>query len=179
MGCAQSSRHPETPVARPKVNRKYPFLSRCTRAASAFISVRWLSLINRFARTPICQPGGPVVSLTTHGGRILTVHLTIESIGRAKLRPSRMILWLDDVAKFRSLPATLGRLQKRGLEVKLSKNYGPHTKYYPYVESEETITQPLVTADDDILYPSYWLKKLELLSSASNRFEGGRGGAIR
>jgi hypothetical protein len=161
MDCAKNSRHAETPVARPEVNRKYPFFGRCTRAAYARISVPWLSLINIFARSPICESNGPVVSLTTHGDRILTVHFTIESIAQGQLRPSRLLLWLDDEARFSNLPAPLRRLQERGLEVKLCKNYGPHTKYYPYVESEETITQPLVTADDDILYPHYWLKKLD------------------
>ncbi|MDR3734578.1 MAG: hypothetical protein P4L10_03465, partial [Acidobacteriaceae bacterium] len=61
---------------------------------------------------------------------------------------------------FNHLPTTLCRLQERGLEVRLCKNYGPHTKYYPYVESTESFDIPLVTADDDMLYPKYWLKKL-------------------
>jgi hypothetical protein len=137
-----------------------PVTRRIARAVTVRVWVRWLSLINRYARSRVCQAQGPVVSLTTHGDRVFTVHLTIESIGRGELRPSRLILWLDEAATFSNLPAALRRLQQRGLEVKLSKNYGPHTKYYPYVESEKGITQPLVTADDDILYPSYWLNKL-------------------
>jgi hypothetical protein len=149
------------PEARQRVTRKYPFFERSVRAASAHVLVRWLTLINTLARSSICQSTGPVVSLTTHGDRLFTVHLTIESIARGELRPSRIILWLDDAVGFSNLPAALRRLQKRGLEVKLCKNYGPHTKYYPYVQSEETINQPLVTADDDILYPPYWLKKLD------------------
>ena len=136
-------------------------------ALLARLWVVWLSLINRYARAPVCGPDGPVVSMTTHGDRVLTVHLTVESIGRGELRPSRLILWLDDAVRFKSLPLALRRLQKRGLEVKLSKNYGPHTKYYPYIECEESITQPLVTADDDILYPRLWLSKL---ADANRRF---------
>jgi hypothetical protein len=71
-----------------------------------------------------------------------------------------LILWIDDKGLFNNLPATILRLQKRGLEVRPSKNYGPHTKYYPYVESQDGFDTPLVTADDDMFYPSYWLKKL-------------------
>jgi hypothetical protein len=71
-----------------------------------------------------------------------------------------MILWLDDETVFRNLPQPLRRLQQRGLEVKLCKNYGPHKKYYPYVESEERFNLPLVTADDDVLYPRWWLRDL-------------------
>jgi len=116
--------------------------------------------INRFWRTPVTSPGYPVVSLTTYGARSKKVYFTIESIANGGLRPSRLILWIDDEALFNHLPTTLRRLQERGLEVRLCKNYGPHTKYYPYVESTESFDIPLVTADDDMLYPKYWLKKL-------------------
>jgi hypothetical protein len=119
-----------------------------------------LSIINHLLRTPITQRGGPVVSLTSYGKRIDTAHFTIESIGRGRLLPSRLILWLDDEVAFEHLPAALRRLVDRGLEVKLCKNYGPHKKYYPYVESESAFETPLITADDDVLYPSFWLSGL-------------------
>jgi hypothetical protein len=100
------------------------------------------------------------VSLTTFGRRSAKVHLAIESIARGTILPSKLILWIDDEALFHNLPAKIRRLQERGLEVRSCKNYGPHTKYYPYVESQQAFNVPLVTADDDILYPRYWLKKL-------------------
>jgi hypothetical protein len=115
---------------------------------------------NTYGHCPIVSPGGPVVSLTTHGDRVRSVYLVIESIGRGQTLPSRIILWVDDPASFASLPLELRRLQSRGLEVKLCRNYGPHTKYYPYVESLDKFELPLVTADDDLLYPRYWLKRL-------------------
>ena len=105
-------------------------------------------------------PGGPAVSLTTYGKRSKKVYFAIESIASGEVLPSRLILWVDDVALLENLPSTILRLQKRGLEVKLSKNYGPHTKYYPYVECEDPFETPLVTADDDMLYPRYWLEQL-------------------
>ncbi len=117
-------------------------------------------LINKFGSKPVTKPGGPVVSLTTYEGRIKRVYYAIESIARGNVRPSRLIMWVDDEALIRNLPTQIRRLQKRGLEVKHCKNYGPHTKYYPYVESREAFDTPLVTADDDVLYPRYWLKKL-------------------
>lgn len=119
-----------------------------------------LAVRNWFTGTPLTQSEGPVVSLTTHGKRIRTVHLTIESIGRGEVLPSRIVLWLDDEAMFRNPPVAIRRLQKRGLEVKLCRNYGPHEKYYPYVASQEVFRLPLVTADDDVLYPRSWLKGL-------------------
>ena len=137
-----------------------PIVHAIAHAVTVRLWVRWLSLVNLYSRSQVCQAHGPVVSLTTHGSRVLTTHLTIESIARGELRPSRIILWLDEGTTFSILPGALRRLQKRGLEVQLCKNHGPHTKYYPYLLSEKAITQPLVTADDDILYPSYWPKNL-------------------
>lgn len=120
----------------------------------------WMRLANTHGRSPITHPGGPVVSLTTYGNRIQSVHLAIESIGRGQMLPSRIILWLDDASLVGSLPVGIRRLKKRGLEISLCKDYGPYKKLYPYVESLHEFKEPLVTADDDVLYPSYWLKNL-------------------
>ncbi|HEV2485813.1 MAG TPA: hypothetical protein VGT08_09800 [Terracidiphilus sp.] len=133
---------------------------RIVRELLGYVQLAPLPLINRYGRSPVTQPGGPVVSLTTYGQRAQTVYLVIESIARGEARPSILILWIDEVHLFNNLPATIRRLQRRGLEVKLCKNYGPHKKYYPYIESQNSFDLPLVTADDDILYPRYWLKKL-------------------
>lgn len=119
-----------------------------------------LWLLNRYGRASVTQPGGPVVSLTSYGDRIQTVYLAIESIARGHVLPSRIILWLDDKRAFDNPPLEIRRLMRRGLEVGFCKNYGPHKKYYPYVESLQEIDVPLVTADDDMLYPRRWLKGL-------------------
>jgi len=122
--------------------------------------VRRLTERNLLTGAPVVRKGGPVVSLTSYGKRVETVHLTIESIAAGRLQPSRLILWLDDEGIFQNPPEPLVRLKERGLEVRLARNYGPHTKYYPYIESVSEFGLPLATADDDILYPSYWLERL-------------------
>lgn len=104
--------------------------------------------------------GGPTVSLTSHGRRIATVHLTLESIAAGTLRPRRLVLWLDDLAAVSEPTPGLRRLIRRGVEVRASENFGPHTKYYPFVQSAPSHSTPLVTADDDLLYPSTWLEHL-------------------
>jgi hypothetical protein len=126
----------------------------------ARISLRWLNLRNRTSRLPIVASDGPVVSLTTHGRRINTVHLTLESIASGSVLPRRIILWIDDDLEFKTRPRALRRLEDRGLETRLTQNYGPHTKYYPYIQSIQAFETPLVTADDDILYPDTWLSGL-------------------
>jgi hypothetical protein len=124
------------------------------------LRVEQLRNMNAHSERSVVRPGGPVVSLTSYGGRVETAFAAIESIGRGTLLPSELILWLDDEEQYRCLPETLERLKGRGLSVRLSKNYGPHTKYYPYLESQKSFVTPLVTADDDIFYPSNWLSTL-------------------
>jgi hypothetical protein len=117
---------------------------------------------NKFSDEKITEPKGAIVSLTTHGIRLKTVYLTIESIARGYQKPYRIVLWLDNENLFHNLPQNIINLKQRGLEVRLTKNYGPHTKYYPQVIDAQNFKKisPLVTADDDMLYPKNWLKKL-------------------
>lgn len=108
----------------------------------------------------VVDPGGPVVSLTTFSARLPSVYLTLESIAAGSLRPSRLILWLQDQETFDRRPITIKRLEDRGLEVRLTTDYGPHSKYYPYLLSAAEFRAPLVTADDDTLYSHWWLAGL-------------------
>jgi hypothetical protein len=133
---------------------------RVVRESLTYIQLVRLSLVNRFGQSSVIEAGGPVVSLTTFGRRSAKVYLAIESIASGSILPSRLILWIDDESLFNNPPATIQRLLKRGLEVRFCKNYGPHCKYYPYLESQQDFSAPLVTADDDTLYPSYWLERL-------------------
>lgn len=118
------------------------------------------ALANRFGTRRVVAEGGPVVSLTSYSTRLRSVHITLESIAAGTLLPSRLILWVDEEAALANLPEPLRRLQARGLEVKRCNNYGPHKKYFPYVQGER-IGAPLVTADDDVLYPDDWLAGLQ------------------
>ena len=125
-----------------------------------------LKLANLVSRRSVTSPGGAVVSLTTHGIRLAQVYLTIESISRGAVRPSRLILWRNPESNESYLPKTLARLQRRGLEIKFAENFGPHTKYFPYVASVATHVIPLVTADDDVIYPPHWLRDLVVAHTA-------------
>jgi hypothetical protein len=133
---------------------------RVVRRAYTELKIRKLQAINRESTTPVVSLGGPIVSLTSYGTRVETTYLAIESIASGSLLPSELILWLDEEERYRFLPGTLERLTKRGLAIRLCKNYGPHKKYYPYVHSQEKFELPLVTADDDVLYPEDWLLTL-------------------
>lgn len=130
------------------------------RAALVNTRLRHLREINARSRRPITGDSPVVVSMTTHGRRIGDVFYPIECIARGNTRPARFLLWLDDPNLMNALPEPVQRLQSRGLEVLLTENYGPHTKYFPYVSSQERHVLPLVTADDDIIYPPDFLDAL-------------------
>jgi hypothetical protein len=115
---------------------------------------------NERSKAPVVAPGGPVVSVTTYGERLSKVHLMLESIAAGSVLPSRLILWVDSAEAFANRSPGLERLVKRGLEIRLSDNFGPHTKYYPYLLSTDTFETPLATADDDLLYSRWWLEGL-------------------
>jgi hypothetical protein len=113
------------------------------------------------SRRSVMGDGDVVVCMTSHGSRIRRVHHAIESIARGTLRPTRMILWIDEELKGNPLPHGLRRLQRRGLEIGYCKDdIGPHMKYFPYVNSMSEHTRPLVTADDDMRYSKKWLNGL-------------------
>jgi hypothetical protein len=88
------------------------------------------------------------------------VFATIESIAEGTIKPKRLILYLDNSFKQNKIPETIKRLERRGLEIIFCHDDGPHKKYRPYLLSQNTHTCPLVTADDDVLYPKNWLNDL-------------------
>ena len=129
------------------------------RKALARVGLRLMTVVNDTSTAGLLGDGPPV-SLTTYGRRIPTAFATVEAIGLGSLKPRRLVLWLDSADDLANLDPRLQRLVRRGLEVRLSANYGPHTKYYPFVRDLWDGQECLVTADDDIIYPPHWLSRL-------------------
>lgn len=127
------------------------------RVDAGLIHLRWRNLVSR---EPVTGAADVVVSMTSFGDRLRTVDLALESIARGTVKPRRLILWLDDPDAMAFLPPEVERLRLRGLEVRLSQSFGSHTKYFPYVASNGHSGSPLVTADDDTIYPDTWLQGL-------------------
>lgn len=122
-----------------------------------------LSLSNLLRRSTIAKPGtgAPAISLTSHGARVRSVFLSIESVGRGSVLPSEVHLFLDSHLRTQPLPRSLKRLAKRGLTIHyVGGEYGPHTKYYPYANMKVNHTINMATIDDDIVYPRTWLAQL-------------------
>ncbi len=135
-------------------------LLRSARAAWAAPSSLTLRARARYSRRPVTGDAPVVVSMTSYGHRLRTVHLALESIAGGRERPRRLILWLDDPGTVAHPPPALARLRARGLEILPTPDWGPHKKYYPYAASAPHHTLPLVTADDDVLYGWRWLSSL-------------------
>jgi hypothetical protein len=137
---------------------------RRTKEIALALRARWLRLAltvrNRLTRESAVGSEPVVVSMTSFGRRLDDAWLALESIASGRVRPARLVLWLtyDDYDK--SLSPALERLKLRGLEVVACADYGPHKKYYPYVATTHVHEKPLVTADDDVFYPRYWLRGL-------------------
>lgn len=149
------------------------------------VEQEWLSIINQrkkndfneFMRTmqPDCQEqfrelfhkafptikDKLIISLTSYPARINTVNQTIESLLNQTMKADKVILWLAPEQfpnKEKDLPPQLLDLTQKGLtidwyhDIKSYKKLIPTLKKYP-----DAI---IVTADDDIIYPPDWLKKL-------------------
>jgi hypothetical protein len=92
-----------------------------------------------------------IVSLTTFGNRIKDVYLTIESIAKQTMKPSKIILWLnEDEFSLSDLPISLLRLQNRGLTIDFCKNYKSYKKLIPTLKKWND--DIIITIDDDAIY---------------------------
>lgn len=147
-------------LVRPVLRRAYNAV-RYPGSTIAGLRGSWLVVRGRVLRNSVVDATSHVdVSMTSHGLRLSYVHIAIESIGRGSRLPRRLILWLNDAAMVDDPPKALVRLMRRGLELKLSPNYGPHTKYFPYVLETPDGSGPFVLADDDSVYGRSWLAAL-------------------
>lgn len=124
-----------------------------------FISSRRYFL-NKYSKD---KPNKIIVSLTSFPLRINRLYLVVECLLRQNMLPDRILLWLskEQFQNDGDLPKNLINLKKRGLEIyyvdgdiKSHKKYYYSIKYYP--------KSLIITVDDDIFYPSHFIKKLYL-----------------
>lgn len=90
------------------------------------------------------------VSLTTYGRRIYDVPMTIESLMRQTVRPSKIVLWLDDTLQNATLPLILKRQEERGLQVRFCPDLRSYKKLVPALGAFPD--DIIITVDDDVIY---------------------------
>lgn len=92
-----------------------------------------------------------IVSLTTFGKYLNTCHIAIESLLEQSLKPKKIILWISDKINDNEIPCVLRAQEKRGLEIRKTKDIKAYTKLIPTLK--EFPKNPIITFDDDNIYP--------------------------
>lgn len=102
-----------------------------------------------------------IVSLTSYPARINAIRWTILSLLNQSYKPNRIVLWLASSQFPRQesdLPLQLIALKKYGLEICWTEDFRSYKKLVPALRMFPCAI--IVTADDDVIYPTFWLELL-------------------
>ena len=103
--------------------------------------------------------GYATVTLTTYGPRQWAAMLAVDSLSRGLTRPRRVILFLDASYAGKPRPFPLAVLARRGVEIVcLDADYGSYKKLPLFAWYPGADEMPVITVDDDVLYPDTWLQ---------------------
>lgn len=105
------------------------------------------------------------ISFTSTPERLPLILPMIESINNQSFKDFTLFLWLCHTYKRsgKSLSTSdLPDFLKNNplLTVRFCQDYGSNTKLYPLIQEIQDPSALLITADDDTLYPPYWLEGL-------------------
>lgn len=115
--------------------------------------------INTIKRMSV--PQEIIISLTSYPARINTINQTIESLLNQSFKADRVILWLAQEQfpnREKDLPKQLLDLVPKGLTIGWYKDIKSYKKLIPTLKKYPDAI--IVTADDDNIYVTNWLKKL-------------------
>ena len=101
-----------------------------------------------------------MISLTSFPKRFPELDLCLKSLFNQKTKADRIVLWLGNDASAEDVENLRSRFSEFGLEVFRDEenNYFSHKKYY--YAMRDFSDSVVVTADDDLIYPSDWLGSL-------------------
>jgi hypothetical protein len=144
-----------------KIGWARPFVRRAS-ALKQWLS-GWIAIARMLMHPPRKLNGsaGVLVSLTTYSKRLDKFGWVLDSLLRQNCETAYSVsvfLSRQDLPNG-ELPAKLKKYQTHGIRfVLVDENLKSYKKLvYAYKEESNTI---IVTADDDIIYPSYWLREL-------------------
>lgn len=121
-------------------------------------ALRLLAAFPRHADAPRhALPADLIVSLTSYPARFDTLHLTIKSLIDQRVRPDRIILWVDHGA-VGAIPPAVAALQDDLFCVRGCEDVRSFTKIVPALAAYPEAF--IAIADDDIYYPDHWLQRL-------------------
>ena len=132
------------------------------RAIEGSFIKRWIDICFLFRIKPgrLADDNDIIVSLTSYGRRVKDcVPYTVYWFFKQKVKPSKIVLWLDDdIWNEGNIPVRLKFLSRFGLEIRFCKDIKSYKKlvyslqYYP--------ENSIVTIDDDLMYYKSLLKDL-------------------
>ena len=101
-----------------------------------------------------------VVSLTSFPPRFANIHLTLKSLLLQSEKPDRIIVYLGSDSSRELFTNEMLDLEQYGIEYRIDseRNLKSHKKYF--YAMQEFPNDVVVTADDDVYYPSNWLSSL-------------------
>ena len=102
-------------------------------------------------------PAPLIVSLTSYGPRLSSVHLTLKCLLRQSVKPDAVMLWLTE-SDLRSAPETVRDLVAEGITIGSSEDLRSFKKIIPTLQARPEAF--VVTADDDVYYHAGWLEEL-------------------
>jgi len=118
--------------------------------------LRHKSFLNQLTSNPT-KDQGTIISLTSIPSRFNTLHLVIASLLNQNTSPCPIHLWIDHDA-VKELPPNLTRLKGLGLHIHPCEDVGVHTKLVHAITNYPK--HNVITVDDDLLYPNFWLQAL-------------------
>ena len=126
---------------------------------------------NKNSLKRVSKTSGPIISITSYHKRFDILYLTIESLINQNYAGNYQIvitLSEEDIDLYGGLPDNLASQLKRGVRlIRVKENIKSHKKAF-YISDENNIS-PIITVDDDILYPHWWLS--EILYAASSELD--------
>ncbi|GGZ65649.1 hypothetical protein [Paraglaciecola chathamensis] len=108
-------------------------------------------------------PNKLVISLTSYKPRFSTLYPTILSLLQQKIAANEVLLWVSET-DYELLPSEILKLQgivnTEGTIFRIctTDDIGPYKKIIPTLENYNDCF--IVTADDDVYYPRWWLSNL-------------------
>jgi hypothetical protein len=126
----------------------------CQKGAFPFVNNQY------FVQRPMNnQTSQLLISLTTYGERLTTVHKTIQSLLNQSKLADKILLWLDeDEFNDSNIPTQLKSLTSKCFEIRYCHNLRSYKKLVPALRAFPDAT--IITFDDDIIYPSNLVEDL-------------------
>lgn len=119
-----------------------------------------------FCENDKCDYSDVIVSLTSYPARINKVYYALISLLMQSKKPKQIILWLanTDYETYEAVPLSIRSLSSYGITIKFCDDLKSYKKVF-YAAKEYGNDYRIVCADDDFLYPSWWLKELVEISN--------------